>query len=125
MSERPRTIVAFAPAFAGSEVDLVRAQEAPDVLHIDVAEGFGNQRPIPTRVARGNRPVEHGQNARVGGVGRVIAAIARLVDLLFYVQYYKDARTHLSLNKDAPVPRAVQAVWHILPAPILGGLHHH
>ena len=32
--------------------------------------------------------------------------------------------THLSLNKDAPVPRAVQAVGRILPTPILGGLHH-
>jgi len=45
--------------------------------------------------------------------------------LLSYMQYYNDARTHLSLNKDAPVPRVVQAVGHILPAPILGGLHHH
>ena len=34
--------------------------------------------------------------------------------------YYNDARTHLSLNKDAPVPRAVQAIWRILPTPILG-----
>ena len=45
--------------------------------------------------------------------------------LLSYMQYYNDARTHLSLNKDAPVPRAIQAIGRILPAPILGGLHHH
>jgi transposase InsO family protein len=45
--------------------------------------------------------------------------------LLSYMQYYNDARTHLSLNKDAPVSRAVQAVGYILPTPILGGLHHH
>jgi transposase InsO family protein len=38
--------------------------------------------------------------------------------------YYNGARTHLSLNKDAPVSRAVQAVGRILPTPILGGLHH-
>ena len=44
--------------------------------------------------------------------------------LLSYMQYYNRARTHLSLNKDAPVPRAVQAVGRILPTPILGGLHH-
>lgn len=44
--------------------------------------------------------------------------------LLSYVQYYKSARTHLSLNKDAPVPRAVQAAGRILPTPVLGGLHH-
>ena len=44
--------------------------------------------------------------------------------LLSYMHYYNSARTHLSLNKDAPVPRAVQAVGRILPTPILGGLHH-
>jgi transposase InsO family protein len=44
--------------------------------------------------------------------------------LLSYMQYYNRARTHLSLHKDAPVPRAVQAVGRILPTPILGGLHH-
>jgi transposase InsO family protein len=41
-----------------------------------------------------------------------------------YATYYNQARTHLSLNKDAPVSRAVQAVGPILPLPILGGLHH-
>ena len=38
--------------------------------------------------------------------------------------YYNSARTHLSLNKDAPLPRVAQAVGRILPTPILGGLHH-
>ena len=33
-----------------------------------------------------------------------------------YQEYYNEARTHLSLQKDAPVSRAVQ--------PVLGGLHH-
>jgi hypothetical protein len=31
---------------------------------------------------------------------------------------------YLSLNKDAPLPRAVQATRHIVSLPILGGLHH-
>ena len=44
--------------------------------------------------------------------------------LLLYMAYYNGARTHLSLNKDAPIPRSVQAVGCILPTPILGGLHH-
>jgi transposase InsO family protein len=44
--------------------------------------------------------------------------------LLSYMQYYNGARTHLSLNKDTPVLRAVQAVGRILQTPILGGLHH-
>jgi hypothetical protein len=34
------------------------------------------------------------------------------------------AVTHLSLQKDALIPRAVQTVGHTLVVPILGGLHH-
>jgi hypothetical protein len=41
-----------------------------------------------------------------------------------YMTYYNEARTHLSLNKDAPVPRAVQGIGQILAKPHLGGLHH-
>jgi transposase InsO family protein len=41
-----------------------------------------------------------------------------------YAKYYNQARTHLSLNKDAPVSRAIQTIGRILPLPILGGLHH-
>ena len=44
--------------------------------------------------------------------------------LLSYKTYYNETRTHLSLSKDAPSRRAVQATGHILRAPILGGLHH-
>ena len=40
-----------------------------------------------------------------------------------YQRYHNDARTHLSLNKDAPAWRAVQAVGRIVPNPHLGGLH--
>ena len=42
-----------------------------------------------------------------------------------YAHHYNGARTHLSLAKDSPQTRAVQAVGSILPLPILGGLHHH
>jgi transposase InsO family protein len=41
-----------------------------------------------------------------------------------YQEYYNEARTHLSLEKDAPIPRAVQIVGQTLAVPILGGLHH-
>jgi len=44
--------------------------------------------------------------------------------LLSYMEYFNEARTHLSLNKDAPIPRAVQAAGRVLCRPILGGLHH-
>ena len=42
-----------------------------------------------------------------------------------YARYYNGVRTHLSLAKDSPLPRGVQAIGSILPLPILGGLHHH
>jgi transposase InsO family protein len=41
-----------------------------------------------------------------------------------YQKYYNEARTHLSLHKDAPIPRAVQTVGRTLAMPVLGGLHH-
>jgi hypothetical protein len=43
---------------------------------------------------------------------------------LSYMSYYNGTRTHLSLNKDAPVSRVVGRVGNIISHPILGGLHH-
>ena len=45
--------------------------------------------------------------------------------LLSYMKNYNETHTHLLLNKDAPISRAVEAVGHILCPPILGGLHLH
>jgi putative transposase len=43
-----------------------------------------------------------------------------------YFQYYHEARTHLSLNKDCPQPRPVQppSAGKIVAFPQVGGLHH-
>ena len=41
-----------------------------------------------------------------------------------YFAYYNETRTHLSLDKDAPVSRAIQTVGRIFARPVLGGLHH-
>jgi transposase InsO family protein len=41
-----------------------------------------------------------------------------------YQNYYNEVRTHLSLQKDASVPRAVCRTGRVLPLPVLGGLHH-
>ena len=38
--------------------------------------------------------------------------------------YYNVSRTHMSLEKDSPVHRPVQANEKIVSKPILGGLHH-
>src|ERR1700731_2297327 len=44
--------------------------------------------------------------------------------LLSYMSYHNEIRTHLSLEKDAPISRAVELAAHILCRAILGGLHH-
>jgi transposase InsO family protein len=41
-----------------------------------------------------------------------------------YMKYYNKVRTHLSLDKDAPVSRTIERTGHILCLPVLGGLHH-
>jgi transposase InsO family protein len=43
-----------------------------------------------------------------------------------YFAYYHKSRTHLSLGKDAPEPRAVQppSMGKIVELPEVGGLHH-
>jgi transposase InsO family protein len=41
-----------------------------------------------------------------------------------YQKYYNEARTHLSLDKDAPVSRTIEEVGSIIAKPLLGGLHH-
>jgi transposase InsO family protein len=41
-----------------------------------------------------------------------------------YQNYYNEVRTHLSLQKDAPIPRVVSGTGRVLPIPVLGGLHH-
>ena len=41
-----------------------------------------------------------------------------------YAAYYNQARTHLALQKDAPLHQVVQRSGVIVAIPILAGLHH-
>src|SRR4249919_2782032 len=41
-----------------------------------------------------------------------------------YLDHYNETRTHLSLDKDAPISRAIQAVGRKVGCPVLSGLHH-
>ena len=41
-----------------------------------------------------------------------------------YAAYYNEARTHLSLGKDAPIGRSIEHLGHIIARPVVGGLHH-
>src|SRR6266513_810614 len=86
-----------------------------------------------------DKPIAPGSPWQNGFVERLIGAIRReCVDhvvvlgeahlrriLTKYAAYYNELRTHRSLNKDAPIYRAIQHVGGIVFAPVLGGLHHH
>src|ERR1700738_3246497 len=50
-----------------------------------------------------------------------IMRIRRL--LCGYAAYYNVSRTHRSLNKDAPLQRAVERLGAVVSRPVLGGLH--
>ena len=52
------------------------------------------------------------------------ASFRRTLNL--YLDYYHRSRTHLSLEKDSPDPRAVQPprYGHVVSVPQVGGLHH-
>jgi putative transposase len=52
------------------------------------------------------------------------AAVRKLMSL--YCSYYEKARTHLALDKDAPIPRPVMPPGDsdIVAIPEVGGLHH-
>jgi transposase InsO family protein len=90
------------------------------------AMGIGG-RPISPR-----SPWQNGHTERlIGSIRRdcldhvVVFSEQQLRYLLgSYQRYYNEARTHLSLNKDAPASRAVQTVGRIVPIQHLGGLHH-
>jgi putative transposase len=47
--------------------------------------------------------------------------------LMRYFRYYHKFRTHLSLEKDAPMPRAIQNanLGSVIEIPEAAGLHHH
>jgi len=40
------------------------------------------------------------------------------------VSYFNELRTHLSLNKDAPIHRPIRRIGRVMSVPVLGGLNH-
>ena len=85
-----------------------------------------------------DRPISPRSPWQNGHVERLIGTVRRecldrmlifgeshLRRILFaYAAYYNQARTHLALQKDAPLHRAVQRSGVIVAIPILVGLHH-
>jgi transposase InsO family protein len=87
---------------------------------------------IRDRPTAARSPWQNGYAERlIGSIRRecldyvVVFGERHLRDLLgSYQRYYNEARTHLSLNKDAPISRTVETVGSIVAKPLLGGLHH-
>ena len=87
---------------------------------------------IRDRPTAARSPWQNGYSERlIGSIRRecldnvVVFGARHLRHLLgSYQKYYNEARTHLSLDKDAPVSRAIETVGSIIAKPLLGGLHH-
>jgi hypothetical protein len=124
---------------AGQVTDAIPWDEAPRHLIRDRDGAFG---PAYTRRIRAMEIRDHPTAPRSpwqnGHVERLIGSVRReSLDHLVvfgeahlrgvlkaYASYYNEARTHLSLDKDAPDFRRAQKFGCIAALPILGGLHH-
>ena len=62
--------------------------------------------------------------ARLSGSRSHLRRAASASDPCSYSCYYNEKRTHLSLNKDVPLGRAVQRHGAVVAVPILSRLHH-
>jgi hypothetical protein len=80
------------------------------VVHVNVTEH-------PTAAGTAQQMIEAFPDDTARHLRRTLAA---------YLTYYHRSRTHLSLAKDAPTPRPVQAITEgdVLAFPEVGGLHH-
>jgi transposase InsO family protein len=112
---------------------------APTYLVRDNDRAYGHV--FTTRVtAMGirDRPISPGSPWQNGYAERLIGTVRReCLDrmlifgeahlrriLVSYAVYYNQVRTHLALQKDAPLHRPVQRSGAIIAIPILAGLHH-
>jgi transposase InsO family protein len=113
--------------------------EAPSYLIRDRDRVYGT---VVTRRLRAmgirDKPIAPGSPWQNGFAERLIGSIRReCVDHMFvfgeahlrriltmYAAYYNELRTHRSLNKDAPIHRAIQRVGNIVSTPVLRGIHH-
>ena len=114
--------------------------EAPRYLIRDRDQVYGT---LVTRRLRAmgirDKPIAPGSPWQNGFAERLIGSIRReCVDhivvlgeahlrqiLMKYAAYYNELRTHRSLDKDAPIHRAIQHAGRLISVPVLGGLHHH
>jgi len=112
---------------------------APAYLVRDNDRAFGHV--VTSRVREmgiRDRPISPGSPWQNGCAERLIGTLRRgcLEQVLIfgeallrqvlsaYAAYYNQARTHLALQKDAPLSRPIQRFGRIAAIPVLAGLHH-
>jgi len=87
--------------------------------------GARSKRPVPSQNAYAERFIGSIRRECLDHV--IVFSVTRLQRLITrYCAYYERSRTHLSLNKDAPIPRPVSAPGdgRVVAIPQVGGLHH-
>src|SRR5271169_1290936 len=62
---RELRVIALAPGLAGSQIDVVLAQKAPNILNVNILQRHRQQRTRPAGVARRRRLIQKRQNASV------------------------------------------------------------
>ena len=76
-------------------------------------------------IAEADTPSHEGQSECLDHV--IVFSAAGLQQLMsLYCDYYERSRTHLSLEKDTPIPRPIapRSEGRIVAIPQVGGLHH-
>ena len=63
---RELRVIALAPGLAGGQIDIVFAQEAPNILNVNIPQRLGQQRTRPSGIALRWRLIQKRQNAPVG-----------------------------------------------------------
>jgi hypothetical protein len=123
---QPKTVL-NPPIFATGN-EMVRSDTSYGPVFVQRLRAMGiRDRPIAARSPWQNAYVER----LIGSIRRecldhmIVFGEAHLRRILgAYAAYYNEARTHRSLNKDAPLYRAIERLGAITSLPILGGLHH-
>jgi transposase InsO family protein len=114
-------------------------ESAPDYLVRDNDRAYGKVFADRVR-AMGirDRPISPGSPWQNGIAERLIGTLRRECRdqvvifgeahlrrvLAAYADYYNQTRTHLALQKDAPLRRIVQRVGCVIAVPVISGLHH-
>src|ERR1700747_979890 len=77
------------------------------------------------RARHGKMDIRRGSSVQSDGIALTMSLCsANDISAICSIPTKNITTKHLSLHKDAPIPRAVQTIGRTLAVPVLGGLHH-